>query len=194
MVSPVPRAAGWPACVGGAVESDQSPALGVAPVLQPRCPGGHWLCCWAQQCRLTPFLLPAEKQKQTKSAWDQGDTNSLQVSMGAPSSHAWGSVGGKVSEAAPLHPAQGRGQRCSPEEAGMWLRLGLQDRERGVAGQEWAVSLSVLSHLSHDEALSLSSTPVCHALPHVALPMAPHHAYVLLTPLSAPLVSPGSAE
>lgn len=27
-----------------------------------------------------PFLPPAEKQKQTKSAWDHGDTNSLQVS------------------------------------------------------------------------------------------------------------------
>lgn len=30
--------------------------------------------------RFTPCLSSAEKQKQTKSAWDHGDTSSLQVS------------------------------------------------------------------------------------------------------------------
>lgn len=65
---------------------------------------------------------------------------------------------------------------------------------QGGCGAGVGCSLSVSSHLSHDEALSLSSTPMHHALPHVALPMAPCHAYVLLTPLSAPPVSPGSAE
>lgn len=114
--------------------------------------------------------------------------------MGIPSIHAWDFVGGKVSGAAPLHRAQGRGQSCSPEEAGIWLRLGLQDQDRGVAGQEWPGSPSVLSHLSCDEALSLSSVSVHHALPDVVLPMAPHHAHVPLTPLSAPPVSPGSNE
>lgn len=60
------------------------------------------------------------------------------------------------------------------------------------AGMAWVPS--VLSHLSCDEALSLSSASVHHALPDVVLPMAPHHAHVPLTPLSAPPVSPGSNE
>ena len=64
--------------------ADRSPALGLAAVAG--------VC--GQHCRIrqpfrwlvappegfTPCLPSAEKQKQTKSAWDHGDTSSLQVS------------------------------------------------------------------------------------------------------------------
>lgn len=38
------------------------------------------LAGWRLVERFTPCLSSAEKQKQTKSAWDHGDTSSLQVS------------------------------------------------------------------------------------------------------------------
>lgn len=74
--------------MGGASEGEQSPALGVLLVAGAALGSVATLvaACAPQAPAEAlspfpfPFLPPAEKQKQTKSAWDHGDTNSLQVS------------------------------------------------------------------------------------------------------------------
>lgn len=121
-VPPVPRAAGCPACMGGASQGEQSPALVAGAALgsvatlvaacAPQAPAE------ALSPFPFPFLPPTEKQKQTKSAWDHGDTNSLQVS-GEPWTaplRGWGGV--RRAGWTPSAPTDGQGS----SEAVTWLR------------------------------------------------------------------------